>query len=67
MLTDKIFKIVQNKHTITGGHCGVYLTSILIDLKYSKDQIEEVIENLHNENKIELRKGINGLMVKLLQ
>ena len=65
MLTDKILEIVQIKHDVTGGHCGVYIKTLQIELKISQEEIEEFIQELHNQNKIILCSGIHGIMIKL--
>ena len=65
MLIDKIFNIVQTKHRLTGGHSGVYIKQVQIELMITTDEIEQIIEDLHNQDKIKLCSGIHGLMIKL--
>lgn len=59
----KILEIVKQKHISSGGKCGTYFVEFLSALNLSAAEFEELISEMYNDDKIDIRMGINGFMV----
>ena len=64
-MKEKILEILQQKHQLSGGNCGIYLPNICSLLNVEYYQIKDIIHNLLEEKLIELREGSHGQLIFL--
>ncbi|WP_133509813.1 hypothetical protein [Flavobacterium chryseum] len=62
-MKSKILEIVESKHKSSNGSCGTTFADVLIQLKVSDLEFQEVITEMYNNDEVEIREGINGFMV----
>lgn len=64
-MKEKILDILQAKHELSGGNCGMYLPNICSLLNVEYHQIKDIIQHLLEEKLIELREGSHGQLIFL--
>lgn len=57
----KILEKLEQKNHLTGGHCGLYITDFVGEIK----EIKKAINELFVEKKITIHDGIHGKMIKI--
>ena len=62
-MKEKILEILQAKHQLSGGNCGIYLPNICSLLNVEYYQIKDIIHNLLEEQLIEIREGSRGQLL----
>lgn len=62
-MKEKILDILQEKHQLSGGNCGMYLPNICSLLNVECYQIKDIIQHLLEEKLIELREGSHGKLL----
>ncbi|TDE53779.1 hypothetical protein [Flavobacterium sp. GT3P67] len=59
----KIRHIVNQKHESSNGSCGTYFTDFLKELQIPLIEFEQIISEMYNNDEVQIREAINGLMV----
>ena len=62
-MKEKILEILQQKHQLSGGNCGIYLPNICSLLNVEYYQIKDIINDLIKEQMIEIREGSHGQLL----
>lgn len=62
-MKEKILEILQQKHQLSGGNCGIYIPNICLLLNVEYYQIKDIIHNLIEEQLIEIREGSRGQLL----
>ena len=62
-MKEKILEILQEKHQLSGGNCGIYLPNICSLLNVEYYQIKDIIHNLIEEQLIEIKEGSRGQLL----
>ena len=62
-MREKILEILQAKHQLSGGNCGIYIPNICLLLNVEYYQIKDIIHNLIQEQMIEIREGSHGQLL----
>ena len=62
-MKEKILEILQAKHKLSGGNCGIYVPNICLLLNVEYYQIKDIIHNLIEEQLIEIREGSHGQLL----
>lgn len=63
IMIEIILNEVDKRHASSGGHCGISPVELcrILGKKYS--EIKEHLNQLHSENRIKVRMGINSLLL----
>lgn len=64
-MKEKILKSIINKHNATGGNNGISLVTLKNDLNIDIKELKSILNELHKEKKITVKKGSNGTLVFL--
>jgi hypothetical protein len=59
----QVLNLIKNKEKFSGG--GIYIVTILGELKIKFGQLKPILNELHAEKKIEKRLGVNGILIML--
>ncbi len=62
-MKSKILKIIEDKHKISAGHNGVYVSDLMIELDCKYSDIKGVLNQLYTDNQIQLKEGIHGNLI----
>ena len=62
-MKEKILEILQAKHQLSGGNCGIYIPNICLLLNVEYYQIKDIINDLIKEQMIEIREGSHGQLL----
>jgi hypothetical protein len=62
-LKNKIVQIVEEKHEKTNGSCGIYFIKLKEELQIEFSYLNDIISELYNEEKLNIRIGIHGDML----
>ena len=62
-LEEKIIDILSNQHDISDGHCGLTAREVAETLDLEFDDIRDALNNLYDNGKIDVRRGINNRLL----
>lgn len=62
-MKEKILEILQAKHQLSGGNCGIYIPNICLLLNVEYYQIKDIINDLIKEQMIKIREGSHGQLL----
>ena len=55
--------MVNAKHKLSNGSCGIYFSEFVEKLKRPYSEFEIVISEMYTNEEIQIREGINGFML----
>jgi hypothetical protein len=62
-MTEKVKKIIIDRHKSSNGSCGISALSIAISLNCKFSEINNDLLQLHKQNFFKVREGINGKLL----
>ena len=63
-LTEKVEEILREKKRTSGGNCGTYPASILLQLGVPYSELRAVLNKLYITKKITIHEGAHGKLIK---
>ncbi|EKT4545557.1 hypothetical protein AAIP58_000077 [Flavobacterium psychrophilum] len=62
-MQQQILELVKKKHISSGGSCGIRFVDLQVKLNLQPEEFEALISEMYNDEKIDIRIGINGFLV----
>lgn len=64
-MLEKLRAIIIAKQTLNENKCGTTLMVLIEELNIDSDEVKKLLNELHAEKFIRIRKGINGKLIFL--
>jgi hypothetical protein len=64
-MLERLKDLIKARQILSQNKCGTTVTFLMMELNISGDEIKELLNELHAEKFIRVRKGINGKLIFL--
>jgi hypothetical protein len=64
-MLEKLRTLIKERQTLSENKCGTTVMFLMEKINLNEDEIKELLNQLHAEKFIRVRKGINGKLIFL--
>jgi hypothetical protein len=64
-MLEKLRTLIKERQTLSENKCGTTVMFLMEEINLNEDEIKELLNQLHAEKFIRVRKGINGKLIFL--